>query len=207
VTYPQTGQDGYPVAGYAVPPTVRPAVPVLKPTAPDGRPLAEFSDRLLAFLVDAAVFFVVSLILIVPAFIGLYFVISGAANKIQYDADGRVTNEQSLAAVLLPILAIYGGVLILAVLFSYLYEVEYALRRQGTTWGKRVMKIKIVPLDDPSAPVTRAMLFKRWLVGYVLASVVPFFRWIDGLWQLWDQPYKQCLHDKWAATVVVKVSP
>ena len=46
MTYPQTGQDGYPVAGYAVPPTVRPAVPVLKPTAPDGRPLAEFSDRL-----------------------------------------------------------------------------------------------------------------------------------------------------------------
>ena len=193
------------MAGYAVPPTVRPAAPVLKPTAPDGRPLAEFSDRLLALLVDAAVFFVVSLILIVPAFVGMYFVISGAANKIHYDADGRVTNGQSLAAVLLPILAIYGGVLILAVLFSYLYEVEHALRRQGTTWGKRVMKIKIVPLDDPSAPVTRAMLFKRWLVGYVLASFVPFFRWIDGLWQLWDQPYKQCLHDKWAATVVVKV--
>ena len=34
---------------------------------------------------------------------------------------------------------------------------------------------------------------------------VPFFSWIDGLWQLWDQPYRQCLHDKWAGTVVVKV--
>jgi uncharacterized RDD family membrane protein YckC len=182
---------------------VRPLPP--KPTAPDGQPLAEFSDRLLAFLVDAAVFFVFSLILIVPAFIGMYLVLTDAAGKLQHDANGYVTSKPSLAAVLLPILAIYGGVLILAVLFSYLYEVEHALRRQGTTWGKRVMKIKIVPLADSTAPVTRAMLFKRWLVWYVLSAVVPFFRWIDGFWQLWDQPYKQCLHDKWAATVVVKV--
>ncbi len=203
MTYPQTGQNGYPMAGYAMPPAVRPLPP--KPTAPDGRPLAEFSDRLLAFLIDAAVFFVVSLILIVPAFIGIYVVLSGTIGKIQYDADGNAINEPSVAAVVLPLLAIYGGVLILAVLFSYLYEVEHALRRQGTTWGKRVMKIKIVPLADSTAPVTRAMLFKRWLVWYVLSAFVPFFRWIDGLWQLWDQPYKQCLHDKWAATVVVKV--
>jgi uncharacterized RDD family membrane protein YckC len=183
---------------------MRPLPP--KPTSPDGRPLAEFSDRLLAFLVDAAVFFVFSLIIIVPAFIGMYLVISDAARQVQHDANGYVTNEPSLAAILLPLLAIYGGVLILAVLFSYLYEVEHALRRQGTTWGKRVMKIKIVPLADSTAPVTRSMLFKRWLVWYVLGAFVPFFRWIDGLWQLWDQPYKQCLHDKWAATVVVKVT-
>jgi hypothetical protein len=28
----------------------------------------------------------------------------------------------------------------------------------------------------------------------------------DGLWQLWDKPWQQCLHDKFAGTVVVKVS-
>src|SRR5690349_210881 len=146
VTYPQLGQDGYPPAGYAVPPGLRPQPP--KPTTPDGRPLAEFSDRLLAFLVDAAVLFVVSLILIVPAIIGMFFVISDTVGKIRYDAEGNPINEPSLAAVILPMLAIYGGVLILAVLFSYLYEVEHALRKDGTTWGKRVMKIKIVPLAD-----------------------------------------------------------
>jgi uncharacterized RDD family membrane protein YckC len=192
-----------PAAGYAVPPGFRPLPP--KPTTPDGRPLAEFSDRLLAFLVDAAVFFVVSLILVVPAVIGMFFVISDTIGKIRYDAEGHPINEPSLAAVVLPLLAIYGGVLILAVLFSYLYEVEHALRKDGTTWGKRVMKIKIVPLADSTAPLTRKALVKRWLVWYVLASFVPFFRWIDGLWQLWDQPYKQCLHDKWPGTVVIKV--
>jgi uncharacterized RDD family membrane protein YckC len=178
-----------------------------KPTTPDGRPLAEFTDRLLAFLVDAAVLFVVSLILIVPAIIGMIFVWSDTIGKIDHDANGNPINEPSPAAVILPLLAIYGGVLILTILFSYLYEVEHALRRQGTTWGKRVMKIRIVPLDDSTAPVTRGMLAKRWLVWYLLGVFVPFFRWIDGLWQLWDQPYKQCLHDKWAATVVVKVNP
>ena len=204
MTYPDPGQDGYPAAGYAVPPVMRPLPP--KPTAPDGQPLAEFSDRLLAYLVDVAVLFVASLILMVPAFVGAFFVISNAFSKIQYDADGNAINEPSLAAVALPLFAIYGGVLILATLFNYLYEVEHALRRQGTTWGKRVMKIKIVPLAGSTAPLTRAMLVKRWLVFYVVAGFVPFFSWIDGLWQLWDQPYKQCLHDKWADTVVVKVA-
>jgi uncharacterized RDD family membrane protein YckC len=199
--YPQA----YPQAGFAVPSGLRPPAP--KPTTPDGRPLAEFTDRLIAFLVDVAVFFVVSLILVVPAIIGTFVVLSDTVGNIEYDADGNAINEPSLGAVLLPLLAIYGGVLILSVLFSYLYEVEHALRRQGTTWGKRVMKIRIVPLDDSTVPVTRGMLVRRWLVWYVLGAFVPFFRWIDGLWQLWDQPYKQCLHDKWAATVVIKVGP
>jgi hypothetical protein len=30
---------------------------------------------------------------------------------------------------------------------------------------------------------------------------------LDPLWCLWDKPYRQCLHDKPAKTVVVKVDP
>ena len=55
-------------------------------------------------------------------------------------------------------------------------------------------------LVDPDDPTCRDPEFIR---SYAL----PFFRWIDGLWQLWDQPYKQCLHDKWPGTVVIKVVP
>ena len=43
------------------------------------------------------------------------------------------------------------------------------------------------------------MLAKRFLVQDVAGSFVPFFSWLDGLWQLWDKPYQQCLHDKFAA--------
>jgi hypothetical protein len=34
---------------------------------------------------------------------------------------------------------------------------------------------------------------------------IPFLGLIDGLWQLWDKPLQQCLHDKAAQTVVVKL--
>jgi len=29
---------------------------------------------------------------------------------------------------------------------------------------------------------------------------------VDGLWQLWDKPFQQCLHDKAAGTVGVKLT-
>jgi hypothetical protein len=40
----------------------------------------------------------------------------------------------------------------------------------------------------------------------VVAGFVPGLQLIDGLWQLWDQPYRQCLHDKWPGTIVVKAT-
>ena len=68
------------------------------------------------------------------------------------------------------------------------------------------MKIKIIPLD-PTEQLTRGMLAKRFLVEHVATLFIPAFNWIDGLWQLWDKPYQQCLHDKFAKTVVIKLSP
>ena len=41
----------------------------------------------------------------------------------------------------------------------------------------------------------------------VAGGLIPFFSYVDGLWQLWDKPYLQTLHDKFAQTVVVKVAP
>jgi uncharacterized RDD family membrane protein YckC len=182
-----------PPPGYQVP---RPPLP--KPTAPDGRPLAEFMDRFLAFLIDMAVYVVVSII-------GLFFIFQSKFEGSTVADDGTFVGP-SAWDIMGPILAFYGAIFILSSIFSYIYEVEMVLRRGGTTWGKKAMKLQIVPLDDPSRPLTRQAVTKRWLVWYVLGIVVPFFRWIDGLWQLWDQPYKQCLHDKWAGTVVVKVA-
>jgi len=44
------------------------------------------------------------------------------------------------------------------------------------------------------------------IAGYIpwLNLVVPFFYLLDLLWQLWDQPYRQCLHDKITNTIVVR---
>jgi uncharacterized RDD family membrane protein YckC len=209
VTQPQTppgtpgGYGPPPAYGYAVPPPQY--APPPRPTAPDGRPLADFGDRLLAVLIDTAVLAGVALVLIVPIFIVFIAKINDATNRTVVDANGEIVSSPNFASIFLPILGLYLVALLLTVAFSYVYEVEMMYRR-GATWGKRAMKLRIVPLADPTAPLTRGMAAKRWLVSYVLGAVVPFFRWIDGLWQLWDQPYRQCLHDKWADTVVVKVS-
>jgi hypothetical protein len=82
--------------------------------------------------------------------------------------------------------------------------VEYQLRHNGQTVGKRVMKLWVTPVA-PAEQLVRTHLVKRWAVQNLVAQVVPFFGLLDGLWQLWDKPLQQCLHDKAAQTVVVKL--
>ena len=105
----------------------------------------------------------------------------------------------------LPVLLVELGVFVFLMLLYYVYAVEF-MHRTGQTLGKKAMKIRVVPID-PSRRLTRGMAAKRYLTEYVVGSIVPAFSWIDGLWQLWDKPYQQTLHDKAAQTVVVKVSP
>src|SRR5262249_42920105 len=105
------------------------------------------------------------------------------------------------------ILGLFGLIafaLVLAFVINYIYDVEMMFR-SGQTIGKRAMKIRVMPVD-PSLALTRGMAFKRYLV--VLATTfVPGLGWVDGLWQLWDKPWRQCLHDKFAQTLVIKLNP
>ncbi|MEW2385772.1 RDD family protein [Micromonospora sp. NPDC047707] len=141
-----------PPPGYAGPPGPVPPPPTL---APNGQPLASFPDRLVAWLVDAAL-----------AYVGLF---------------------------------------VLVVALYWLYHVEYLLRRDGQTFGKKIMRLRVVPLD-PARPLTRRTVGRRWLVQYLAGTLVPGLSYVDGFWQLWDKPWQQCLHDKFAETVVVKVA-
>jgi uncharacterized RDD family membrane protein YckC len=77
--------------------------------------------------------------------------------------------------------------------------------RAGQTVGKRVMKIKIVRATD-GGPIDRRLARRRWVVEVLGSLFGPYFSYADGLWQLWDQPFRQCLHDKCADTLVVKVT-
>jgi uncharacterized RDD family membrane protein YckC len=105
--------------------------------------------------------------------------------------------------VFLPFLLLEAGLFLLALVLYYVYDVEM-MHRSGQTIGKRVMKIRVLPLD-PTAALTRLTAVKRYGVQVVGGSLVPFLGLLDGLWQLGDKPYQQCLHDKAAATIVIKV--
>ncbi len=168
--------------------------------SPAGQPLATFSDRLLAYLIDYAVFFCIALVLAVPAILIAFFAV--APDLFEVRPDGTPV-DPGFMEFFVPLLLIEVGLTVVLLVVSYVYYVEILLR-SGQTLGKRAMKIKVVPFD-PEAKLTRGSVAKRWLASYVAAGFVPGFLYVDGLWQLWDKPYQQCLHDKFAATVVVKV--
>jgi uncharacterized RDD family membrane protein YckC len=96
-------------------------------------------------------------------------------------------------------------VLGLIMLMYYLYFVTYQLRT-GQTVGKRVCHIKVVSAID-GAPMSRRQAVRRFFAAHASSAFAPYFNLADGFWQLWDQPLRQCLHDKCADTVVVKVGP
>jgi len=171
--------------------------PPPRPLSPGGQPLADFGTRLLAQLVDGVILGVAGLLALSPV---LYYLVLGVVTDIQtYGPDSEFARgfgrAMLLELLLLPLL----------LLVQYLYYVEM-INRSGQTIGKKVAKVRVVPIN-PAAPMTRTVAAKRFLVHVLAGSMIPYFNYLDGLWQLWDKPYLQCLHDKFAQTVVVKVSP
>jgi uncharacterized RDD family membrane protein YckC len=202
VTQPP-GQPAYPaLPPYpAPPPYYRPLPPA--PMSPGGQPLADFGTRLLAYLIDTAIITVVAVVVFVPAL--MIFVFRQVADlESTYEGTGMV--EPDLGDLLGPLLLLQLGMFLLLLVAYYVYYVEM-MYRSGQTVGKKVMKIRVVPADPAKRTLTRGMAAKRYLVEIVAGLFLPLFTYLDGLWQLWDEPYQQTLHDKAAQTVVVKVAP
>jgi uncharacterized RDD family membrane protein YckC len=177
---------GYPPGGVRHPGTL----------APGGAPLAEFWQRLLAYLLDSLILgaaLLIPLVVILAGVFGSYFLSIGPG-----------ASPDPMLMLLLYALAI-TLVLLLNVIASYLYFVRMCYKT-GQTIGKRVMKIRVVRAVD-GGPLDLRAAKRRWVVQHVAASVAFYFNLADALWQLWDQPYRQCLHDKCAETVVVQVAP
>ncbi|WP_186316246.1 RDD family protein [Catellatospora sichuanensis] len=188
-----------------VPPAPPAAWPHAAPLAPNGRPLASFGDRLLAFLLDGLIVGAVGMIFTIPLMVLWMFAIIDwtEANSGYTDAYGQPVPDDFFRFFGTMFIAI-GAVFVVQLLVTYLYFVEYQLRKGGETIGKRVLKLRVVKVR-PEQALTRGDLTKRWAVERVVGVFVPFFSYLDGFWQLWDKPLQQCLHDKAAQTVVVKV--
>jgi uncharacterized RDD family membrane protein YckC len=198
--YPGPGPGWAPHPGYQHPGYPPP------PLAPNGQPLASFTDRLLAWLIDTAVASLLAMVLFVPFFGWIWYRMFTEMLKV--NPDGTMTEPdpaRMMSDFVVPLLLAEAGLILVLFVFYWLYHVEYA-HRTGQTLGKKAMKIRIVPVD-PARTLTRGMAGKRYLIEFVAGSLVPFLNYVDGLWQVWDKPWQQCLHDKFAGTVVVKVAP
>ena len=160
-----------------------------EPVAPDGRPLAGPGQRLGARVIDSLIQAV--------GFSVVAGVFGGGVAALLINTVGDDSPAVPIAAVTTMVLAI--------LIFQYLYEVELPLRWHGQTPGKRMLKLAVIPLE-PYAALDRGRLAYRYVVmlGFNLLSNC-YVGMIDPLWCLWDKPYRQCLHDKPAKTVVIRL--
>jgi len=100
------------------------------------------------------------------------------------------------------------GVDVVLALVGFVYEGLMLTLSRGQTVGKKVMRVRVAVLADGSVPSgstgwIRSAVF--WLPGIISFLCIPaLFSLLNILWCLWDRPYRQCLHDKAAKTVVVR---
>jgi uncharacterized RDD family membrane protein YckC len=90
-------------------------------------------------------------------------------------------------------------------LFYALYVVYEGvmLSRDGQTVGKKVMNVRVAMLADGAGP-TNSAAWTRAVVYTLPAALCCALWWlVDGLFGVFDKPFRQCIHDKAAKTVVV----
>ncbi|MBL1099614.1 RDD family protein [Streptomyces coffeae] len=144
-------------------------------------PLAHLGRRLIARIIDALLIGI-PVGLVMAAILGGYDPIDGSARS--------------------------STVTIVYVLVYFIYE-GLMLTRYGQTVGKKAMKIRVAMLENGQTPAGQPGWVRAGI--YALPEIVPccgFLFWlVNVLWCTWDRPYRQCLHDKGAKTVVVSAVP
>jgi uncharacterized RDD family membrane protein YckC len=103
-------------------------------------------------------------------------------------------------------------ILLLAAALWFAYEVP-AVANSGQTLGKRLLRIKVVRLDNAVQPLGFGRSIRRWNpmgIGFLAWSCFCLglaLNLVDFVYALYDRPLQQTLHDKYAQTVVVALVP
>ena len=212
--YPQPGygQQGYGQPGYGQPGYAQPYGSAYQPYpgagyqyGPGKDPtLAEWWQRLLARMIDWVIVGVISSPLWIPAFTTYVNKLRSISN--QYG--GNLNTPAAQTAIDHAGGHLFGKLFLAglaAALLMFAYDwVQHGL--WGRTLGKRALGTKVVSASDRSK-VSGGAAGGRAAV-FALPPIVPLvgglFALLNELWLLWDRQ-RQCLHDKAAKTVVVKV--
>lgn len=176
-------------------------------TTADGVTLSGWWRRVAARLLDSLITLVVSLPLTG------YFWYRYLRDSLDYQAELRSRGQtQSLAAAFATPTELLVWAVPLTALIALVgaaYEV-YFLRRSGATPGKRALGIRLrlrAREQLPMGAIARRAAFvygaQVMTVIPVLGTVASLFALVNYLWPLWD-PHRQALHDKVAATNVVR---
>ncbi|WP_328849024.1 RDD family protein [Micromonospora zamorensis] len=210
---PPAGQPGWaPPAGQPgwAPPAGHPGWAIRPPEPrPHGLRLAGYGRRLAARLIDLA------LLLALNVVVNGWFVWRWAQEWAPYWQElFRRAARGDTSAEGLPVPGEQAGsllvvILLIATALWLAFEVP-AMAAGGQTVGKRVMRIRAVPMAADQ-PLGFGRALSRWstlglptLLWYC-AGIGLVLQFVDSLSPLWDHPLRQALHDKRAQTVVVEV--
>jgi uncharacterized RDD family membrane protein YckC len=152
--------------------------------------LADPGQRLVARIIDGVIIGVVFVVLVV-----LFLIPASVTTSVTNRTTGGTTTVGEPAAAFV----VLGFIVPFAVFLFY--EVGMIAVR-GQTLGKMAMGIKVVRLADGQIPGWGPS-FVRWIVPAAICFV-PFLPLLDVLWLVWDEN-RQCLHDKAASSLVVRV--
>lgn len=176
----------------------------------DGQELASWGSRLGASIIDGLVVLPIAIMAGFPWVAG-YFQAQWDAQQQQQDEIAAGGQPDLFATAT----AGYGDLLVYT-LIGLIVAVIYhggSLKLWQRTLGKRMLGLK-VRRREADGPLSFDTIAKRLTIQYlsaagvlipVVGSFLSMFGLLDGLWPLWDNK-KQALHDKWAATNVVRVS-
>ncbi|MEH0841330.1 RDD family protein [Micromonospora sp. CPCC 205711] len=176
---------------------------------PHGLPLAGYGARLAAKLID----------------FGLVFLLNAAVNgwfvwryvrelrPALDEAWRRVSTNDTTTAPLPPpgeqAAWLLIAILTIATALWFAYEVP-SMAANGQTFGKRIMRIRAVPLEADQ-PLGFGRATRRWstmglptLLWYCCGLGL-LLQLVDAVSALFDHPLRQALHDKRARTVVVEL--
>jgi uncharacterized RDD family membrane protein YckC len=115
-------------------------------------------------------------------------------------------SDSGIAAVVVGALVGVLAVTIVALLYAPML-MKRPGERNGQTWGKQAMNIRVVradgrPMDFATGALREVVL--KYLAVFVASTFIPFIPWLlDVLWPLWDDQ-SRALHDLAASTRVVR---
>jgi uncharacterized RDD family membrane protein YckC len=209
--YGQMPPPGWtPPPGWQPPPGMRMAAfPFPVQARPHGYALAGLGRRLVARLIDIAA------VLLLNVVVNGYFAYQWGREfaPIYRDTVNQMANGGSAfdAQPTSRMDALLWIMLIVATLVWLAYEAP-ALAGRGQTLGKRIMHIKVLPVEG-TGPLGFARAFRRWMrlgiwtLAWGCLGFGLLIQFIDALSPTFDPLLRQAFHDKVAGTVVVELPP
>jgi uncharacterized RDD family membrane protein YckC len=158
-----------------------------------GTPLASWGSRLGAYLIDA-------LVLLVPTLILFFVLVAGAVGVSGGDEDA------SAGAVIGALILWFIFVAAIYLLYAPLLMARHG-ERNGQTWGKQLLNIRVIrdsgqPFNFGAGALREVVL--KFLGVNIASSIIPIIPWfLNFFWPLWDDQ-NRAIHDMVVSTHVVR---